>query len=379
MTIDAHALPLHPSFVNYGESATMFAMSPASASVPNHLAAWTNPAPEPDSRDTELFSGVGHSMRHLAAMVRRVAAMSSTVLLSGETGTGKTRMARLIHDLSPRRGQPFLVVNCGALSASLIESEMFGHIKGAFTGADRDRVGKFADAGGGTLFLDEIDSLPPSLQAKLLRAVEDRVFEAVGSNKTMEMQARLIVASNRDLAREVARGHFRDDLYYRLNVVGFTLPPLRERPEVIAGLANRFLEQFADQCGRRLRGFSAAAMYCLETHSWPGNIRELRNVIERAVVLGAGDLVGTEDLPASTRGDRPPEIETRVNPLFEQTSAPTNQTLVATREEAEQERILEALAKNGNNRRRASRDLGISRMTLYKKMHKYGLMGNATD
>jgi psp operon transcriptional activator len=192
-------------------------------------------------------------------------------------------MARLIHDLSPRRGQPFLVVNCGALSASLIESEMFGHIKGAFTGADRDRVGKFADAGGGTLFLDEIDSLPPSLQAKLLRAVEDKVFEAVGSNKTMEVRARLIVASNRDLANEVACDRFRGDLYYRLNVVGFTLPPLRERPEVIAGLANRFLEQFAAQCNRRLRGFSPGAMFCLESHSWPGNVRELRNVIERAV------------------------------------------------------------------------------------------------
>jgi two-component system, NtrC family, response regulator HydG len=349
--------------------------------LPPHLAAWTNPAPlaETDRCDEELLSGGGHSMDLLAEMVRRVAAMSSTILLSGETGTGKTRMARLIHELSPRRSQPFLVVNCGALSASLIESEMFGHVKGAFTGADRDRVGKFAEVGYGTLFLDEIDSLPPDLQAKLLRAVEDRVFEAVGSNKTMEMQARLIVASNRDLAREVARGHFRDDLYYRLNVVGFTLPPLRERPEVIAGLASRFLEQFAAECGRRLRGFSPAAMFCLETHSWPGNIRELRNVIERAVVLGAGDQIGTEDLPASTRGDRPPEIESRVNPLFEQVSAPTNQTLVAIREVAEHERILEALAKNSNNRRRASCDLGISRMTLYKKMHKYGLMGNTTD
>jgi DNA-binding NtrC family response regulator len=359
----------------------MHISSPPATSLPPHLAAWTNPAPlaETDRREAELLSGGGHSMDLLAEMVRRVAAMSSTILLSGETGTGKTRMARLIHELSPRRGQPFLVVNCGALSASLIESEMFGHVKGAFTGADRDRVGKFAEVGFGTLFLDEIDSLPPALQAKLLRAVEDRVFEAVGSNKTMEMQARLIVASNRDLAREVARGHFRDDLYYRLNVVGFTLPPLRERPEVIAGLASRFLEQYAAQCNRRLRGFSAAAMFCLESHSWPGNIRELRNVIERAVVLGVGDQVGTDDLPASARGDRPPEIDARVNPLFEQASAPTNQTLVATREEAEQERILEALAKNSNNRRRASRDLGISRMTLYKKMHKYGLMGNATD
>jgi two-component system response regulator HydG len=354
---------------------------PTPISASPHLIAWTNPVPvvEPDPREVELLSGGGHAMGLLAEMVRRVAAMSSTILLSGETGTGKTRMARLIHDLSPRRGQPFLVVNCGALSASLIESEMFGHVRGAFTGADRDRVGKFAEVGYGTLFLDEIDSLPPDLQAKLLRAVEDRVFEAVGSNKTMNMQARLIVASNRDLAREVARGRFRDDLYYRLNVVGFTLPPLRERPEVIAGLANRFLSQFAEQCGQRPRGFSASAMFCLESYAWPGNIRELRNVIERAVVLGSGVQVGTEDLPASVRGDLPLKIEVRVNPLFKPESAPVIQTLVAIREVAEQERILEALGKNGNNRRRASQDLGISRMTLYKKMHKYGMMSKASD
>jgi DNA-binding NtrC family response regulator len=311
--------------------------------------------------------------------VRRVAAMSSTVLLSGETGTGKTRMARLIHDLSPRRGQPFLVINCGALSANLIESEMFGHIKGAFTGADRDRVGKFAEVGSGTLFLDEIDSLPPDLQAKLLRAVEDRVFEAVGSNKTIEMHARLIVASNRDLEREVARGRFREDLYYRLNVVGFTLPPLRERPEVIAGLASRFLEQLAAQCDRRLRGFSAAALLYLESYLWPGNVRELRNVIERAVVLGIGEQIGIEDLPAAVRGDRTAEFQPLVHPLFEEAPAPTSPTLGAVRAEAEQERILEALAKNRNNRVQTARDLGISRMTLYKKLHKYGLMVATSD
>jgi two-component system, NtrC family, response regulator HydG len=359
----------------------MLAMSPpVSSNIQPHLAAWTNPAPEPDPRETELLSGVGYSMRNLASMVRRVAAMSSTVLLSGETGTGKTRMARLIHDLSPRRDQPFLVVNCGALSASLIESEMFGHIRGAFTGADRDRVGKFADAGTGTLFLDEIDSLPPSLQAKLLRAVEDRVFEAVGSNKTMEVRARLIVASNRDLAHEVACERFRGDLYYRLNVVGFTLPPLRERPEVVSALANRFLEQLAIQCGRRLRGFSTAAMLCLESHPWPGNVRELRNVIERAVVLSGGDHIGVEDLPASLRGDRPVEVEQpRVSSLSEPAIVPNSRSLVAIREGAEQERILQALAKHGNNRVQTAKDLGVSRMTLYKKLHKYGLMGNGTE
>jgi two-component system, NtrC family, response regulator HydG len=357
----------------------MLAMTPASANVLSRIATLPCPDPVPDPLEAELHSGVGHTMDFLAAMVRRVAVMSSTVLLSGETGTGKTRMARLIHDLSPRRDQPFLVINCGALSANLIESEMFGHVKGAFTGADRDRIGKFAEVGSGTLFLDEIDSLPPDLQAKLLRAVEDRVFEAVGSNKTMEMHARLIVASNRELEREVARGRFREDLYYRLNVVGFTLPPLRERPEVIAGLANRFLDQFAEQCGRRLRGFSPAVMLCLELYTWPGNVRELRNVIERAVVLGIGEQIGTEDLPVSVRGDDPQEFQPRLHPPVEQTSAPTSQTLVAIREGAEQDRIIEALAKNRNNRARTARDLGVSRMTLYKKLHKYGLVGDARD
>jgi two-component system response regulator HydG len=348
--------------------------------APSNLNAWASPAPLSDySRcEADLLSGGGHSMDHLAKMVRRVAVMSSTILLSGETGTGKTRMARLIHDLSPRREEQFLVVNCGALSSSLIESEMFGHVRGAFTGADRDRVGKFAQVGHGTFFLDEIDSLPPNLQAKLLRAVEDRVFEAVGSNQAMQMHARLIVASNRDLVHEVAQGRFRDDLYYRLNVVGFTLPPLRERPEVIAGLASQFLKQIASQCSREMRGFSAGAMFCLESYTWPGNVRELRNVIERAVVLGNGEKVSAEDLPASVRGDHPPELKSRVDPLFEQAPEPASQTLVATREVAEQERILEALAMNRNNRVRTAQDLGISRMTLYKKLHKYGLVGNAT-
>jgi two-component system, NtrC family, response regulator HydG len=344
--------------------------------APSRLNAWASPAPLSDcSRcEADLLSGGGHSMDHLAQMVRRVAVMSSTILLSGETGTGKTRMARLIHDLSPRREEHFLVVNCGALSSSLIESEMFGHVRGAFTGADRDRVGKFAQVGHGTLFLDEIDSLPPNLQAKLLRAVEDRVFEAVGSNQSLQMHARLIVASNRDLVQEVAQGRFRDDLFYRLNVVGFTLPPLRERPEVIAGLASQFLKQIASQCSREMRGFSAGAMFCLESYTWPGNVRELRNVIERAVVLGGDAHVGTEDLPASVRGDRPVAVEAQLKPLFEQAPSPTRQTLLATREEAEHERILEALVKNGSNRRKTSEDLGISRMTLYKRMHKYRLM-----
>src|SRR5262245_5242103 len=193
------------------------------------------------------------AMGWMMEQVRRVAPQDVSVLLGGETGTGKTRLARLIHELSPRREQPFLTVNCGSLSASLIESEMFGHVRGAFTGADRTRTGKFAEVGRGTIFLDDIDALPIELQAKLLRVIEERVFEAVGSNETVPMQARVIVASNRPLDQEVAAGRFRADLYYRLNVVGFYLPPLRERLDMLPALAERFLAEFADGSGRSVR------------------------------------------------------------------------------------------------------------------------------
>ncbi len=189
--------------------------------------------PKIEGDEAFLFMPTGQ-MGQMVEQIRRIAPQDTTILLGGETGTGKTRLAGVIHRLSPRRDRPFLTINCGALSASLIESEMFGHVKGAFTGADADRVGKFAEVGSGTLFLDEIDSLPPSLQAKLLRAVEERVFEPVGSNKTQTLQARLIVASNRPLEEEVAAGRFRADLYYRLNVVAFNLPPLRERGEAVS-------------------------------------------------------------------------------------------------------------------------------------------------
>ena len=195
------------------------------------------------------------------------------------------------------REQPFLVVNCGALSASLIESEMFGHVKGAFTGAEADRVGKFAEVGKGTLFLDEVDSLPLPLQAKLLRAVEERVFEPVGSNRSQPMQARLIVASSRPLEQEVAAGRFRVDLYYRLNVVAFTIPPLRERKEVIPHMVRGFLDESSARAGRPVQGIAPEALEALQEHSWPGNIRELRNVIERAVVLCPSHVIHLEDLP----------------------------------------------------------------------------------
>jgi transcriptional regulator with PAS, ATPase and Fis domain len=233
--------------------------------------------------------------------VRRVAAQETTLLLTGETGTGKTRLARLIHELSPRRTKPFLVIDCGALAASLIESEMFGHVRGAFTGADRDRPGKFAAAGQGTLLLDEVNSLPCELQSKLLRAVDERVFEPVGSERPQPLLARLIAASNRPLEQEVQGGQFRADLYYRVNVVSFFLPPLRERPDAIAPLARKFLGEFT--AGRRpdVGGIAADALHALAGYGWPGNVRELRNVIERAVVLCRGPEITFADLPEAIR------------------------------------------------------------------------------
>jgi two-component system response regulator HydG len=314
-------------------------------------------------------------MAEMMAQIRRVVHQDTTLLFSGETGTGKTYLARLIHELSPRREQPFHVVDCGALSASLIESEMFGHVKGAFTGADRDRAGKFGAAGSGTLLLDEVNSLPPALQSKLLRAVDERVFEPVGSNRSVPLRARLIAASNTRLDREVAEGRFRADLYYRLNVVGFYLPPLRERRGAIPLLANRFLAQFGMRNRCDVHRIAPDAMRVLEDYDWPGNIRELRNVMERAVALCAREEVRVADLPVALHSapgwsePRQPGCLPYAPPL----AAPTS--LTHTREEVEVLRITEALQKHGNNRLRAAAELGISRMALYKKLHKYGMMG----
>jgi two-component system response regulator HydG len=298
--------------------------------------------------------------------IKRIAPLDTTILLGGETGTGKTHLAGIIHRLSSRRDKPFLTLNCGALATNLIESEMFGHVKGSFTGADAERTGKFAAVGRGTLFLDEIDSLSPALQAKLLRVVEERAFEPVGSNKTLKLQARLIAASNRPIEEEVSAGRFRTDLFYRLNVVAFELPPLRERKAVIPALAESLLTQAAQRNGRPPAGICPLAMQALMAHSWPGNIRELRNVLERAVALAAGPMITLDDLPE--RFHHPLPV-----PAAAPDPSPTRSTLAQTRDDVERVQITAALQRNGNNRLRAAAELGISRMTLYKKLHKLGL------
>jgi DNA-binding NtrC family response regulator len=326
-----------------------------------------------------LYDG-GAGMDRLMEQVVRVAPQETTVLLTGATGTGKTRLASLIHELSPRRNEPFLSVQCGALSATLIESELFGHVRGAFTGADRERAGKFADAGRGTVLLDEIDALAPARQAKLLRAVEERVFEPVGSNKTQPIRARIIAATNRDLEDAVRVGRFREDLYYRLNVVGFSLPPLRERAGVIPSMVRQFTTEFATRNARPVDGIAADVIPALQAYDWPGNVRELRNVIERAVALSPNVEIQLSDFPEAIRclADSPSsavqQCEKENSPTILETPHGAKGTLAQAKEDAEAARITTALARNKNNRVRAAAELGISRMTLYKKLSRYGLL-----
>jgi DNA-binding NtrC family response regulator len=316
-------------------------------------------------------------MARVRDQVRRVIPQETNLLLTGETGTGKTRLARLIHQLSPRAGEPFLVIDCGALSPTLIESEMFGHVRGAFTGADRDRPGKFAAVGAGTLLLDEVNSLPRELQSKLLRAVDERVFEPVGSDRSQRLRARIIAVTNVPLADEVAAGRFRADLHFRLDVVGFSLPPLRERPSCIPSLTGRFLAELVARNRPDVRGIAPAALEALQAYSWPGNVRELRNVIERAVALCAGPEIQLGDLPEELRrAQARPQVIAEPVPQAGGDLPLPRPTLAESREAAEIRKIKETLAKHNNNRLRAASELGISRMGLYKKMHRYGLTGS---
>jgi DNA-binding NtrC family response regulator len=254
-----------------------------------------------------------------------------------------------------------------------MESELFGHVRGSFTGADRDRQGKFSEAGAGPLLLDDIDSLPLELQAKLLRVVEERVFEPVGSNRTVTVHSRLIVASNRSLEAEVAASRFRADLYYRLNVVAFYLPALRERINMLPALANQFLAELAARHSRPVKEIAPDALRVLQEYDWPGNIRELRNVIERAVVLCSGYRLELHDIPDAIRAHHKAAVPAPGMPPRVASPAPVNYTLTETKEDAEETRIREALARNKNNRLKAASELGISRTTLYKKMDRYGL------
>jgi two-component system response regulator HydG len=307
------------------------------------------------------------SLMPLVERIALAAAHDVTVLLTGETGTGKTHLARLMHDCSPRHKDPFLTVPCGAQPANLVESAFFGHAKGAFTGADRAKIGKFEAAGNGTILLDEIDTLGLEQQAGLLRVIETGEFEPVGSNDTRHCAARVIVASNWDLEEAVAAGKFRQDLYYRLNVMSFHLPPLRERVQDIAPLARALVARFNTKFNKELFDISPQALDAIEAYPWPGNIRQLENFIQQAVLVSSGSELLVEHLPQQVREFRPPRAA-----VVARGSASV--TLSHNREQVERSLIQRTLISNGYSRLHTANALGISRVTLYKKMKKYGLM-----
>lgn len=301
-------------------------------------------------------------MRRVYEIVDSVADTRATLLITGESGTGKSLIARAVHRRSSRRNGPFVEVACGALPDTLLESELFGHVAGAFTGATADKPGKFLLANEGTIFLDEIATASPGLQVKLLRVLQDFEFEPVGGQKTYRVDTRVILATNEDLERLVAEGRFRQDLYYRVNVINIELPPLRERVGDIALLAHHFLRQVCEETGKNVQGFSEEALAALQRYRWPGNVRELQNVVERAVLLGKGERVGLEDLPASLRGGKGFTVE----PLGAR-------TLRQALEAPERQIILEMLELHNWNRHATAESLGINRTTLYKKMKRLGL------
>jgi len=295
-------------------------------------------------------------MRRVVDLARRAARSEATVLVIGESGTGKERVAKLVHEESARAVGPLVAINCAALAESLLEAELFGHARGAFTGATHERVGLLEAAAGGTLFLDEIGEMPLGMQAKLLRALQEREVRRVGENHQRPIDVRVVAATNRPLAEEVAAGRFRKDLYYRLRVVELTVPPLRERREDIVPLARVFLVDAARQMGRTAPGLGAEVADQLQRYDWPGNVRELRNAMERVVALSVGARVELEDLPEDVRVALP-------------ASSPTGQ--VRTLEELEREYILAVLARNGGNRTRTAQELGIGATTLYRKLKGY--------
>jgi DNA-binding NtrC family response regulator len=309
------------------------------------------------------------SLLPLAERIALAATHDVTVLLNGETGTGKTFLARLIHDHSPRQKHRFLPVPCGAIASNLVESEFFGHVKGAFTGADRPKVGKFAAVGDGTLLLDEIDTLGLEQQATLLRVIETGEFEPVGSIETQKCTARLIVASNLNLEDAAERGKFRLDLYYRLNVMSFHLPPLRERVQDIAPLARGMAARFNRKFAKELFDISPEALTALESYPWPGNIRQLENVMQHAVLVSTGPDLLVQHLPQPVQDHA---ALAQVNGQGQPVS--NGDSLHHHRDVIERNVIQRALANHGYSRARAADALGISRVTLYKKMKKYGLM-----
>ena len=310
-------------------------------------------------RRTSSMVGSSPELKRILELVRRVAPTKASVLITGESGVGKELVADAIHSLSPRKDGPLVKVHCAALAESLLESELFGHEKGAFTGAQSRTRGRFELANEGTLFLDEIGEINQNVQIKILRVLQDRKFERVGGEETIETDVRIVAATNRDLKKEIAEGRFREDLYYRLNVVNIHVPPLRERKDDIPLLAMAFLKEFSKENGKGIEGFEPKARSALYSYAWPGNIRELRNCVESAVVMARGSLIALDDLPPTLSAAQG-EADVRV---------PSGSSLA----EAEKILIRETLAAQNGNKSRTAEILGIGRKTLYQKLEDYGL------
>jgi DNA-binding NtrC family response regulator len=350
----------------------------------------------PPQRAGDEFSlpgviGPSAAMREVARITHQVAPSRACVLIVGETGTGKELIARAVHDLSPRFSGPYIRVNCGALTESLLESELFGHVKGSFTGAVDNRTGRFEAAHAGSIFLDEINSTTPKLQVKLLRVLQEGEFERVGDIRTVKVDTRIVAATNRDLLDEIDSGRFREDLYYRLNVVPIYLPPLRERREDVAPLVEFFLKRYAAQNRKEIRRFSTEAMRMLRDHDWPGNVRELQNYVERAVILGDGPDLTAEHLPPQLRGETAPRpIRARGGDLNALTTELVRQGIRAAGPTAndlhprivgqvERELIQQVLASCERVQIKAAARLGINRNTLHKKLAEFRIDGHEAD
>ncbi|PWT83816.1 MAG: Fis family transcriptional regulator [Blastocatellia bacterium] len=319
-----------------------------------------------DRADTMV--GESYAMRQLRDQVAMAAPTNGRVLIYGENGTGKELVARTIHAMSRRRASSFVEVNCAALPEELIESELFGHVRGAFTGAVADRRGKFEIADGGTIFLDEIGDMSLKTQAKVLRVLQEQTMEAVGGTTRIRVDARVLAATNKDLQVEIRSGRFREDLYFRLNVIPIFVPPLRDRPDDIALLADHFMAEFAREYGRRIKTFDPAAISVIQRYLWPGNVRELRNVIERLMIMVPGDAISASDLGFLS----PSEVMKRVE--SSDPRPPSGRlTLHEARERFERDLILRTLAEQQGNMSRTAEVLGVERSNLYRKMKTFGI------
>jgi two-component system response regulator HydG len=310
------------------------------------------------------FIGHSQAMRKVFDLIEKVAPAKASVAITGESGTGKEMVARAIHNLSPRRDKPFIAINCASIPATLMESEIFGHERGAFTGADQRRPGVFELAHGGTLFLDEVGEIPVELQAKLLRVLEEGRLRRLGGKVELEVDVRVLCATNRDLKSEIKAQRFREDLFFRLNVFQVALPPLRERREDVPILVQHFIEKFNSESGKRVQGVHPDALEVLRNYEWPGNIRELKNAIERAVILCDGELILRDQLPPDMAGRGPDKQAFRL---------PYGLTLDAV----EKEYILGSLQRNGGNKARTAEILGVSEKTLYNKLNRYAAEARA--